>query len=161
MAKIKQNTIQIKIFVSFLAILFLGMAACREECHYKPRSHAGVEFFSIIDGTAAEAGVNLLELKGVGREDSLLYENRTNIRALSLPMNGMAEETGFIFVFEEHTDTVWFRYEVIPFFLSQECGFMLNFELADVSYTTAGIDSVVIVTRKITSFDDTNIRIYH
>ncbi len=157
----RQNNIQMKIFVSFLAFLLLSMAACREECHYKPRSYAGVEFFSIVDGTVVEAGVDLSELKGLGREDSLLYSNRPNIRSLSLPMNGMSEETGFIFVFEEHIDTVWFRYEVVPFFLSQECGFILNFELTEALHTTAGIDSVVIVTRKITSFDDKNIRIYH
>ncbi len=144
-----------------MALLLLTLGGCREECHYKPRSYAGVEFFTVIDGAVVEAGIDIVELKGIGREDSLLYSNRPNIRSLTLPMDGNSDESGFIFVFEENTDTIWFSYEVVPFFLSQECGFILNFDLAGTRYTTGAIDSVVIVTRKITSFDDTNIRVYH
>ncbi len=142
-------------------MLTVLLNACREECVYKPKSLAGVGFYTVVNGTVVEAGVNLAGLMGVGREDSLLYSNRTNIRSVSLPMNGMAEETGFILVFDEGADTVRFSYEVFPWFLSPECGFILNFELTGALYTTNRIDSVVIVVPKITSFDDTNIRIYH
>ncbi|TVR70891.1 MAG: hypothetical protein EA408_10475 [Marinilabiliales bacterium] len=147
--------------IGIILLLTVLLNACREECIYKPKSLAGVDFYTVIDGTVVEAGVNLSGLKGVGREDSLLYSNRANIRSVTLPMNGMAEETGFIFVFDEGADTIMFSYEVVPWFLSPECGFILNFELTGALFTTNRIDSVVIVTPKITSFDDTNIRIYH
>lgn len=155
------------LIINSVKIIMAGLAAgilllsCREECVYKPVSLAGVEFRSVLDGRDAEAAVDSLTVRGLGREDSLLYDNRNNIRSLTLPINAMAEESGFIFEFDGETDTLWFTYRVNPWFLSQECGFVLNFELVDTRHTANIIDSVAIVTRVITSFDDTNIRIYH
>lgn len=147
----------------FLAALTAGvlLLSCREECVFKPESLAGVEFHSVLDGSDTEAAVDSLTVRGLGREDSLLYSNRNNIRSITLPMDATAEETGFIFEFDGETDTLWFTYRVNPWFLSQECGFVLNFELIDARHTENIIDSVVIVIREITNFDDTNIRIYH
>jgi hypothetical protein len=142
-------------------IIPVMLQSCEEECTYKPRSFAGVDFHSVVDGIDNQWPVDSLSVSGLGREDSLLYSNRRNIRSISLPMNGSAEESGFIFVFNNETDTIWFSYKVIPWFLSMECGFVLNFELIEARHTVSIIDSVVIVTREITSFDETNIRIYH
>ncbi len=137
------------------------LQACEEECTHKPRSLAGVDFHSFVNGIDEQRPVDSLSVSGLGREDSLLYSNSRNILSISLPMNGSAEEAGFIFVFNNETDTIWLSYKVIPWFLSQECGFVLNFELLEARHTTSIVDSVVIVTREITSFDETNIRIYH
>lgn len=142
-------------------IIPVMLQSCEEECTHKPRSFAGVNFHSVVDGIDSQWPVDSLSVRGLGREDSLLYSNRNNIRSIILPMNGSAEESGFIFVFNNETDTIWFSYKVIPWFLSQECGFVLNFELIDARHTPSIIDSVVIVTREITSFDETNIRVYH
>ncbi len=151
-----------RVISAFLALILSGVfISCREECHYKPQSLAGAVFHSLVEGSVVEAPVDNFSLSGIGREDSLLYDARSNIRNINLPMNGSAEESGFIFVFDEVTDTVWFSYEVVPWFLSRECGFILNFELLETWHTGNRIDSVVIVTREITTFDETNIRIYN
>lgn len=148
--------------LAFTAIsLIFGTMSCSEECIYKPRSLAGVDFHSVVEGSDVQSPVNIQSLSGIGREDSLLVSMSSNRRSVELPMNGSDDESGFIFVFEEETDTVWFTYSVLPWFLSRECGFVLNFELLETRHTSNLIDSVVIVTREITSFDDTNIRIYH
>jgi hypothetical protein len=134
--------------------------SCREECRHMPESLTGVDFYSVINGSDTQAPVDGLSVYGLGREDSLLYSLMNNIRTINLPMRGTAAETGFVFVFGEVYDTVWFSHNVIPWFHSQECGFILNFELLGTRHTVNMIDSVVIVTKEITSFDDTNIRIY-
>lgn len=145
----------------FLALIYAGfMHSCREECTYKPRSLAGVSFHSVVEGTEQQSPVDSLSVMGLGR-DSLLYDVRNSAGSVVLPINGSDIETAFIFKFDRGTDTLWLNYEVNPVFLSPECGFILNFELLEANHTENVIDSVVIVTSEITSFDDTNIRIYH
>lgn len=151
-----------RIIIFFLALLYGGfLHSCKEECTHKPGSLAGVSFHSVVDGTEQQLPVDSLTIMGLGREDSLLYDEMNNAGSVTLPMNGSDIETAFIFKFDRGTDTLWFDYEVIPVFLSPECGFILNFELLGTNHTENVIDSVVIVTSEITSFDDTNIRIYH
>lgn len=145
-------------FAGMVAILVFS---CREECRYKPRSLTVVDFHSVVNGADSKSPVNNLSVYGLGREDSLLYAGVNSISSISLPMNGNSEETGFVFLFDGQVDTIWFTYRVIPWFLSQECGFVLNFDLLETRHTSGLIDSVVIVTSEITSFDDTNVRIYH
>jgi hypothetical protein len=135
--------------------------SCREPCPFKPRSMTGIDFHTVINGTDQHSPVDSLTVRGLGREDSLLYAAVNNIRTISLPMNGSAVESGFIIDFDRGTDTVWFSYKVKPWFLSPECGFILNFELLETRHSVNVIDSVVIVTSEITTFDETNIRIYN
>lgn len=151
-----------RIIIFFLALLYGGfLHSCREECTHKPRSLAGISFHSVVEGTEQQLPVDSLSVMGLGKEDSLLYDQVNNAGSVVLPMNGSDIETAFIFKFDRGTDTLWLDYEVIPVFLSPECGFILNFELLETNHTENVIDSVVIVTSEITSFDDTNIRLYH
>ncbi len=148
-------------FIAVLFIICLLAASCREECGFVPRVQAVVNFYSVINGTGLHSPVDSLSVRGLGREDSLLYAGANNIRTIFLPINGDAAESGFIIDFDRGTDTLWFSYDVVPLFLSPECGFIFNFDLLDIRHTMNVIDSVVIVTREITTFDETNIRIYN
>ncbi len=157
-----------KVFIKYFAvpaavtILIAGLLlSCRKECFYKPTALALIDFHSVVNGQDQQSPISQLSVYGLGREDSLLYLTALNIRRISLPVNGSAEETGFVLLFEEARDTIWISYKVVPYFLSEECGFMLNFDLHATRHTSHIIDSVVIVTKEITSFDDTNIRLYH
>ena len=150
-----------KLLVVLMFLVTALLHSCREECAYKPDSQLIADFHSVVQGIDMEWPLDIIALHGLGREDSLLYSERGNISSVRLPLNGSATESGFIFVFGEYTDTVRFSYEVLPVFISQECGFVHNFDLRGASATNNLIDSVVIVTREITSFDETNIRIYH
>lgn len=144
-----------------LFIIVLFSVSCREECGFVPRVQTVVNFHSLVNGTDFHFAVDSLSVRGIGREDSLLYAGVNNIRTISLPMNAGASESGFIIDFNRGTDTVWFAYNVVPLFLSPECGFIFNFDLLETRHTMNVIDSVVIVTREITIFDETNVRIYN
>jgi hypothetical protein len=152
----------LKVFIAILTVaaIIILFQSCRGECGFKPVSLAGVNFHSVVNGIDSHVAVDSLTVHGVGREDSLLYAGR-GIRTINLPLNGSANETGFVVIFQFTADTVWLTHEVIPWFMSQECGFILNFELTGARHSSALIDSVVIVTKEITSFDETNIRIYY
>ena len=148
-------------FLFFLALMLQGMLqSCREECTYKPESFAVVEFRSVIDSVDQAAPVDSFSVYGVGIADSL-YRVVNKAGTIELPLNGKAQESGFVMVFGEVNDTVWLQYDVVPWFLSEECGFALNYELTGTRHTLNTIKSVVIVTNEVTSFEDTNIRIYY
>ncbi len=158
MGKTFSNNATVIIVVFTMAFLAIS---CREPCPFKPRSLAGIDFHTVINGTDQHSPVDSLTVRGLGREDSLLYAAVNNVSTITLPINGSAVESGFIVDFDRGTDTVWFSYDVKPWFLSPECGFILNFELLETRHSVNVIDSVVIVNREITSFDETNIRIYN
>jgi hypothetical protein len=147
-----------------LLILLLAIPglfqSCDEECMSRPESLAGINFHTIIDGIDRNEVVDGLTVYGLERQDSLLYSSR-NLRSVNLPLNGLLRESAFVMVFGETADTVWLSYDVVPWFLSEECGFILNFELLGARHTINMIDSVVIIINEISTFDDTNIRIYH
>ena len=154
------------LFKGLLMAGFAGMVAvtassCREECRYKPRSLAMIDFHTVTNGTDNKSPVTSFSAYGLGREDSLLYSGVNSISSIRLPMNGSSTEAGFVFLSDGQVDTVWLKYRVIPWFLSQECGFVLNFDLTEARHTSGFIDSVVIVISEVTTFDDTNVRIYH
>ena len=148
--------------IGLLAIGFSGiMQSCEGECGELPESLTRINFHSIIDSVDRPTPVDSLSVYGLGREDSLLYSERNNIGFIDLPLNGNATESGFVMVFNSIADTLWIQYDVIPVFDSPECGFMLNFEITDLRHTSNMINSVVILINQVTSFEDTNIRIYH
>ncbi len=149
------------ILVLLTMAVFPVFHSCTEECEFKPLSMAGVDFHSVVNGTDQATSVDSLSLRGLGREDSLLYSSRDNVISVTLPINGSEDVSAFIIDTDKGRDTIWLSYKVIPRFLSRECGFILNFELKDSKHTANIFDSVVIVNKDITTFDDTNIRIYH
>jgi hypothetical protein len=148
-------------FWLLLAIAFSGIFhSCEGECGELPESLSRIYFHSIIETVDRPTPVDNLSVYGLGREDSLLY-SRNNIGFIDLPLNGNADESGFVLLFDNIADTLWIQYDVIPVFESPECGFMLNYELTATRHTYNMIDSVVILINQVTSFEDTNIRIYH
>ena len=148
--------------VVMLAVLIsLLFSSCTGECLYIPGSLVSAEFRSAVNGSDQVAALDSLTLRGLGREDSLLYSARNNISLINLPLNGSETETAFIIDTKKGTDTIWLVSATIPVFLSVECGFVLNFELQEARHTVNFIDSVKITIKEITSFDDKNIRIYH
>jgi hypothetical protein len=148
-------------FVLLAVLVTLLFTSCAEECLYKPRSLVFAEFRSLVNGSDQVAALDSFTLRGLGREDSLLYSAGNNIRAIRFPLNGSEGETAFIIDSRKGTDTIWIISVSIPEFHSVECGFILNFELLETIHTVNFIDSIKIVIKEITSFDDTNIRIYH
>jgi hypothetical protein len=155
---IKQRII---VLLAAAIALVIIAGSCQEECPYKPRSLAMINFHSIVNGTVQHRPVDSLSVRGLGMEDNRLYSAVNNIRTITLPMNGNATESVFIFDFDRGTDTIWFSHKVIPLFISPECGFILNFNLLGTRHTMNVIDSVVIAISQITTFDDTNIIIYN
>jgi nicotinamide mononucleotide transporter len=135
-----------------LILISLNVVSCREECGFVPEVKAGVNFNTAVDS---------LSVRGLGREDSLLYAAVNNTRTIFLPLNAGATETGFIIDINRGTDTVWFRYNAVPLFLSTECGFIFDFNLTETRHTTSFIDSVVIRIPEITRFEELNLVIYN
>jgi nicotinamide mononucleotide transporter len=137
--------------MAILILISLNAGSCREECGFVPAVRAGANFNTAVDS---------LSVRGLGREDSLLYNAVNNITTIFFPMNPQTRESGFKIDINRGTDTVWLRYDPVPVFLSPECGFIYNFDLAETRHTTNFIDSVVIALPQITRFEELNLRIF-
>lgn len=114
------------------------------------------------------ATVQGLTVMGIGAPgDSLLADNAA-VNEIYLPLRANAASTSYSFarwasINNEQTlvrDTVTFDYEAVPFFHSAECGAMYNFNIRQVHHTTAGIDSIVLITNTITNLAAPSMRIY-
>lgn len=109
---------------------------------------------------------------GTGANNSV----QTDAMGLSqtyLPFRIDCDSTAFIFRFLDPdaiarpdgslsftTDTLIFRYERQPYFVSSACGAMINFRILSVSSTATAIDSVVCPDHVIDNADKENLKIY-
>ncbi len=141
------------------AILLVVISSCEKECYHKPKTMLNADFFTIEDEEELEVTLEGVSVYGVGREDSLLYEN-ADVGRISLLLDGNSEETGFVMQVGDMADTLTFHHTETPFLYSYECGYILHFEIKDYGYTTNFIDSIDVVRTKITHRYEKHIKVY-
>lgn len=103
--------------------------------------------------------------------DSIIVNNETNVKKLSLPLRTNVEETTLVFSYmyrsEDtllHTfnkDTITFLHQNTPYFLTLDCNFVVKQVLTDLQYTTHVLDSIVIVNPTASIDGTENIKIYY
>lgn len=94
--------------------------------------------------------------------DSVLSTGSSAISELYLPFNLEEDKTTYVFEYPEEggSDTITFKYTRQPFFVSSECGAVVNFNIENITHTTQKIDSVTCPDGHITSVAVENIHIY-
>ena len=97
---------------------------------------------------------------GIGREDSLIYDQASSVGSFVLPLSPSCDTTGFVLTLGAVTDTIRFLYSRELHLLSMECGFATYYYIERINNTTNTIDSVSVVNEKVTTGDDENIQIY-
>lgn len=123
-------------------------------------------FYSASNGQAIS--VSTLEIYGVGAPgDSVLYQSGEALSIAYLPFRSTSETTSFVFHYtqedleeESLNDTLTFTYTSSPYFASEQCGAMLNYEITNLRYTRHIIDSVEITDSLVTNADRERIKIY-
>lgn len=113
---------------------------------------------------ARSVSVDSMEVYALGAPgDSVLLKPSTAaISQLSLPFNSEAEHTDYVFTNARTkvSDTVTFRYNCLPWFASEACGVVYRFELNEITWTGALIDSVTCPEGVITNRPVENLKIY-
>lgn len=121
------------------------------------------------DGNATTpVTVSYLTVRGIDAPgDSLLVDNQA-LSQLYLPLRATVNATQYAishYVTDTGsstlvTDTLSLAYRAIPYFHSEECGAMYNFEITSLDHTTHGIDSVTLTTPLITNAVQVSIKIF-
>ena len=141
------------------------LAACNNGGCYENGSSLPLASFYVGPKQATVTGLTVMGIGVPG--DSLLADNAA-MKEMYLPLRANATTTSYHIgrwvtinnVRTELKDTITFEYEAVPFFHSEECGAMYNFDIRGLHHTTRGIDSIVMITNTITNLPAPSMKIY-
>ncbi len=151
-------TSHIKLFSAlFCAVLTIS---CQRECGPILVSNAVVRFITEDNNGTLAKSIDSLYVFPVGLEDSVLYSWARNINSIRLPLSPISDSTAFVMKFNDITEIVKFYYKRQLYFISEECGFSVNYLIDSVKYTNSKIVSVVIINPKVQATHEEHIRFY-
>lgn len=152
-----------KIFfpVAICAIVLHFLSCAKEECNRNISNDAGMGFYTFQDSIETMAGIKTLSLFGEARPDSLLYDSVQNATSVRLPLDPNKDFSHFVFRIASQQDTVKINYSRQLHFISQACGFIMDFHIQDIGTTHHLFDSVVMTEPNVTlNSDEEHIKIY-
>ena len=109
-----------------------------------------------------------LSIFGIGAPgDSILHDSVRNLSQTYLPFRIDCDSTRFVIRYLQRpfgdygiSDTITFRYEIIPYFVSAACGAVYDYRMRSISTTHYLIDSVTCPDGRITNLNKENLMIY-
>ena len=136
-----------------------------KECYDNQNSLPLAGFFSSeLPGRALS--LDSVSIFGLGApRDSLLADSASGLTEVYLPFRNDAPTTTFVFRYDGlhgamAPDTVTFRYNTQPWFVSEACGVIYRYHIEGIDHTRHLIDSVVCPEGVITNAPGRNINIY-
>lgn len=151
------------ILPAIAGISLIGMVGCGDTCNENKNALPLAGFYD--SSTGKEIIIDSLEVYGIGiAGDSLLSSARTTKNELYLPFRITSDTTQYVFRSINGgysiSDTVTFVYLRTPRFVNVECGVSYVFDICDINYTGAIIDSVTCPTGFIDNSNKENLHIY-
>ena len=147
--------------ILYLAFLLLfAVVSCRRDCEFVPVSNAGVGFYTISNNQEVTKSFDSIYVYPVNMEGSVMYNWSKNVNSVRLPLSPHEDFSGFIFILNDIRDTVQFFYKRQLYFVSEECGFSVNFSIDSLIFTTNQIDSVIITQPKVQAINEEHFRFY-
>ena len=147
------------LYITGFCLLFFSCES-EESCEQSTVSVLNAGFYSIPDSIPESTTVDNFTIYGIGREDSLIYDQASSVGSFDLPLSPSSDTTGFVFTLGTETDTIIFLYSREFHLLSMECGFTTYYYIERIDNTLNAIDSISVVNEKVTTGDDENIQIY-
>lgn len=145
-----------------------GVSGCAsDECLGNKNSLPLAGFYSSAPVPEAVT-IDSLTIYGVGAPgDSLLHDSVRSLSETYLPFRIDADSTVYVIKYLQKplgyygvADTITFRYDIDPVFVSVACGAMYDYHIRSISHTSYIIDSVTCPTGEITNLNSENIKIY-
>lgn len=127
-----------------LIILFsVILISCEssEICRDNTETPLRIGFYNSED-SSQNAIIDSLTVYGIGREDTLIYDNARNVTRIELPLNISSDTTSFVFVFPENHDTLEVIYERAISLISIGCGFVTFYSLNKINYSDNEIKDI-------------------
>lgn len=148
-------------FIASVALLLFACGCSTSGCIDNSNSLPLAGFYDI---SGAPVALGNVMISGVGApNDSLLNDTTRSISQTYLPFRSTVNETSFAIVYGLHddapSDTLTFRYNSLPRFVSEECGALFFYRLTGVEHTSVFIDSVAVTDSLITNVDKERLKI--
>lgn len=150
---------------ALLIALCLGMAACGDSSCYDNGSSLPLATFYLNGTQQTIAGITIM---GIGAPGDSMIAHNASLKEAYLPLRANVSTTSYQVgrqvmidtVSVLRADTLTLTYETVPYFHSNECGAMFNFNIQDMRCTYHYIDSVDLITARITNSRTPALRIY-
>ncbi len=142
----------------FLPLFFLVcFSACVDDeiCEEATANPLRIGFYAPGELEPVQRPIDSLTVFGVGRPDSMIYDNAYSVFLAELPLNPNRDTTAFVLEFPLQTDTLMVVYQRELNLISVECGFAMFFELEGIQNTENFITSTTIsISEVINTFDE-------
>ncbi len=147
------------LYITGFCFLFFS---CESEkiCEQSTVSTLNAGFYSFQDSIPEAALIDSFTVYGIGRADSLIYDQANSVGSFDLPLSHFVDTAGFVLTLGTETDTIRFLYSRELHLISMECGFTTYYYIESIDNTSNVIDSVSVVNEKVTNGDYENIKIY-
>lgn len=148
--------------------ILVALACCTDnECYDNKSSLPYAAFYSSGNEPKAIA-LDSISILGVGAPgDSILHDSVNGLSRTYLPFRIDSGRTTYVIKYLNGEagrlrlcDTITFGYEIVPWFVSEACGAIFEYDSLSVATTHVFIDSVVPLKRKIDNSEGVNIHIY-
>ncbi len=147
------------------AILLIMLTSCQNDdvCEQASAYPLRIGFYTQDQpGVSARAfTVDSITVYGVGRPDSLIYNNTKSIRSIEVPVNPASVRTGFVLIFPGNiADTIWVDSQYQLKFISAHCGFAVQPTIEQATHTNRKISTLQINQKLVTQSFEEHIKIY-
>ncbi len=145
----------------FIISVFLAFVACESSdiCRESTDTPLRIGFYSSDDG-AEMVIIDSITVFGIGREDTLIYNNARNVSRVEVPLNVSKDTTSIGFLLRETIDTLTVIYNREINLISIGCGFVSFFDIEDISYTTNEFNSIYIENNSVRNDINEHFKIY-
>ncbi len=150
-----------------IILLCIGAACSNDECLDNKNSLPLAGFYSSSE-TPQAITLDSLTIFGIGAPgDSILHDSVRSLSQSYLPFRIDQGETRYVIRYLSGllgiyriADTITFRYDIEPWFVSSACGAVYNYKIKDIQTTHNIIDSVTCPGNEITNANIENLKIY-
>lgn len=156
-------------WIPAIIVLMVSIAAgcSSDDCEGNKNALPLAGFYSSSDPQKAIA-VDSLEIIGVGAPgNQQIIDDYSPLSQVYLPFRIDSDTTVIALKYMQKnlamydiSDTITFRYERIPFFVSSACGAMYYFKIIDIRHTGMALDSVTCPLGTITNAAIENLKFY-
>ncbi len=147
---------------SAFLLLSLILLGCNTEriCNLPTEVRLEAGIYTLGNERMKDTTVSGYFIYAAGRSDSLLYDTVNTISTCRFKLSPLTDTTIFIFDNQQSTDSLFILAERIPYFVSQECGFITHFQLDTAYWGGSLADSISLTDPLVTTDVVENLQIF-
>ena len=154
-------------YIFALFMLMLVAAACNTSgCLDNQSSLPLAGFYSA--SSKSKVTLDSISVYAVGVPgDSMMVKCGTSVSQVYMPFDLENSSVRYVLHYDQKAisderlnDTITINYDVVPYFVSDECGAMCFFDIKNYTWTRHIVDSVAFASDRITNVNVENIKIY-